>query len=69
VPSAAQPSTQAVDVCDIPPESHVISMPLLHDVAPGEHPQRSTGQSGGTIVQTFFSPPAAANSPFTSQKG
>jgi hypothetical protein len=41
----------------------------VHDVAPGEQPHRSTGQSDGTIVHTFFAPPEASNSPFTSQNG
>jgi hypothetical protein len=69
VPSVAQPRTHAVMLCDVPPGSQVVSVSPAQDVAPGEQPQRSTGQSGGTIVQTFFVPPDAENSPFTSQKG
>jgi hypothetical protein len=69
VPSEAQPRAHAVVVTDVPLASHVVSSSPAHDVAPGEHPQRSTGHSGGTIVHTFFAPPDASNSPFTSQNG
>jgi hypothetical protein len=48
---------------------HTESRLLEHVVAPGVHPQRSTGQFGGTTVQIFVSPPDAAYSPFTSQNG
>src|SRR5690349_7550816 len=69
VPSVAHPSTHLVVDFDAPPGSHVLNISLAHDVAPGEQPHRSTGQSGGTIVQVFLSPPETANSPSTSQNG
>jgi hypothetical protein len=70
VPLASQPNPHAVDVTDMPSELHVSSMlSLPHVTAPGSHPHWLTGQSGGTIVQTFFALPDGANSPFTSQNG